>query len=442
MKVVVERSSNRGTSYAINDDGARSVVCTSCEIVLVEDRPVAVFYDSDMKVLKEPSAFMLREMEYDSDNTRDQAISALKLLCSYSAIIGAPIVSFGSEEARGFVRFARGTMGDSVAYSFRGLGRRSEATINSYLRVIRHYVRHLGVPNSPFLDRETKRRCGEDGRIVDFEGYAVSARVPESLMAPPYVSRPEYRALKAAIGEDSSLLNPAMLIVRLEFEHGLRVGEVLGLTLEDLQLEPNQAGGYSYFLVLRDRVCDRPDQHAKSLSFKPRVREDYGSGGYRKRGAGYQKVYIPESLYFAIDEYVEVTRAHFSEEQLSASAADSVGGEWSMEGNQYLFLNTMGRTLTSKVWNKRLRSYFLRAGLHVDEGCRKTNLNHRLRHGFAMMLKKDLKVDDVTAKLLMRHRSVRSIQPYLLPTEEDVHFMYTTVISGIEGLLLGGGEAA
>lgn len=437
MRTVVEVTSSRGTAYAINDGGARFTVRTTCETVEVGGQPVAVFYDAGMNVLREPSVFMLRELGFDGENTREQAVSALKLLCSYCVIIGAHIASFGPEEARGFVRFMRGAMGDSAAWSFRNLTQRSEPTINAYLRVVRHYARCLGVKESPFLDRSIRKRAGEDGRFVEYETYAVSARVPEEATAPPYVSLPEYRALLTAIGEDPSALNPAALIVRLAFEHGERLGEILGTTLEDLQSEVNGAGSYSYFLVLRDRVSDRPDQRAKSLTFKPRAREDYDSPAYRTKNVGYQKVYISSDLYFMISDYIEATRAHFSEDQLAAAAADSVGGKWSMADNQYVFLNTKGRPLSSNLWNKRLRAYFEQAGIPVDEGCRKTNLNHRLRHGFAMVLERDLKVDRLTAKTLMRHKSLRSMQPYLKPTEEDVHHMYTAVIVGLKELLLG-----
>ena len=209
-----------------------------------------------------------------------------------------------------------------------------------------------------------------------------------------------------------------------------------GLTLEDVQSEFSAGRGWSYFLVLRDRVSDRSDQHAKTLPFKPGAREDYGSQAYAQENVGYQKMYVSEDLYFAIADYIEATRAHFSEGQLAAASADSVGGRWSVEANQYVFLNTQGGSLTANLWNKRLRSYFAQAGIHVDEGRRKTNLNHRLRHGFAMMLKRDLGVDDLTAKILMRHRSLRSIQPYLLPSDDDVHRMYADVIAGLKRLLL------
>lgn len=437
MRTVVEVTSGRGTAYAINEGGARFTVRTTCETVEIGGQPVAVFYDAGMNVLRDPSVFMLRVLGYDGENTREQAVSALKLLCSYCVIIGAHIASFGMAEAKGFVRFARGFMGEGVSFSFKGLTRRSETTINAYLRVVRQYVRHLGLTSSPFLDRAVRRRTGENGRVETVEGYAVAARVPEELTAPPYVSRGEYRALKAAIGEDPEALNPAMPIVRLGYEHGLRVGEILGVALEDLQREYRMGAGWDYFIILRDRVSDRADQHAKSLRFKPRTRDDYGSTAYGTRDFGYQKVYISADLYYAIADYVEATRERFSEQQLASAAADSVGGKWSMEGNQYVFLNTKGGRLTADLWNKRLRGYFRQAGIHVDEGRRRTNLNHRLRHGFAMMLKRDLGVDDFTAKILMRHRSLRSIQPYLLPSDEDVRHMYRVVTSGLRELLLG-----
>lgn len=129
MRTVVEKSSNRGTSYAVNDGGSRFTIRTTCETVEVDGRPVAVFYDADMNVLRDPSVFMLRELGFDGENTRGQAESALKLLCSYCAVIGAHVASFGMAEAKGFVRFARGFVGEGVSFSFKNLTRRSETTI-------------------------------------------------------------------------------------------------------------------------------------------------------------------------------------------------------------------------------------------------------------------------------------------------------------------------
>lgn len=439
MRAVAEIANGRATAYEVRNNGVKSIVVTTCETADVNGRSVAVFYDAGMNVLIEPSTFMLRELGFSAENTREQAASALKLLCSYASIIGVPVASFGGEEARGFVRFARGTMGEGASWSFRGLTNRSETTINAYLRTVRHYVRYLGVRDSPFLDKAARRSEGEKGSPGSC-AYAVSARSPEDLKAPPYVSRAEYASLREAIGEDTEDTNPAMLIVRLGFEHGLRIGEILGLTLEDLQVETCADGCRRFFLVLRDRVSDRADQHAKTVLVKPRSREDYGSGSYRTRDVGFQKVYISEDLYFAIDEYVEATRSAFSGKQLAASAADSVGGDWSLEGNQYVFLNSKGRRLTSGLWNKRLRAYFTQAGIRVDQGRRESNLNHRLRHGFAMVIKRDLGVDDLTAKTLMRHRSLKSMQPYLKPTDEDVSRMYAAVIADLKDLLLGEGS--
>ena len=109
-----------------------------------------------------------------------------------------------------------------------------------------------------------------------------------------YISLDEYRRVLDAIG--SSPLGSgdpveARAIVRLMFEHGLRIGEVLGLTLEDLSSSPDRNGLNHYSVVLRNRCSDREWQSAKTL-MPVTDRRQYRSVDYRKLNVGKQVVHI------------------------------------------------------------------------------------------------------------------------------------------------------
>lgn len=293
-------------------------------------------------------------------------------------------------------------------------------------------MKYLGRNDSPFLDRRLVRgpRAAEGYPAKD--AFALHVKPAPDLEAPTAITISEYRTLLDVIGKRDG--DPARPMVRLMFEHGLRIGEVLGLTLEDVTAGASPDGEPRYSLKLRDRVSDKPDQHAKTV-LKVRNRKQYGSADYAKRNVGYQEVFISESAFDDLSAYIEAAHDDGPSEKRDA---DGVSGA---DDNSYVFLNTRGRPLSSNLWNKRLRSLFSEAGIPVDREARKTNLNHRFRHGYAMMLIHELKLDDFAVMTLMRHRSIASTEVYDKPTAEQVHAMQLSVLGPLESALSGeGGE--
>lgn len=170
----------------------------------------------------------------------------------------------------------------------------------------------------------------------------------------------------------------SILIVTLMFTCGLRIGEVLGLTTEDIVKEKDK-----YFLLLRNRLSDMPGQYAKNLTH-PSTAEDYKKSWYHKE-SGCSKVEISKSVYECImtyknnllDKYIELIHSP----DLDADCVD--------EGtltNHYLFMNTAGDRMSSMTWNTVLRSYFDKAQIPRDKDIKSSNLNHRFRHSYAVRL--------------------------------------------------------
>lgn len=432
MKAVVEhRDTHGGSYYTITDSGGeRTVVDITSGTGSYGGEETDILYDADMNILFKPSAYLYDELRHAPESSRTRAVSALKALLSYSQIVGVSPAAFDKTSAEGFIRFLRGYMGEGSFWSFMLLTHRAETTINSYLGVVRDYMRYLEVFKSPFLLTTSKRCRRRSGYTALTEGYVLSARAVESQEVPAYVSFDEYRTLLGAVPEGSA----DRIVERLAFEHGLRIGEILGLTLEDLCQERLRDGSSDYCVKLRDRVSDRKGQRAKSLPFKPKSAEEYGSPSYRERNVGYQLVFISEDLYFEIIDYAE--RAHSalaSKPGYARSAADSVEGR---PENHYLLLNSRGAALSASLWNKRQRAHFRAAGIPVDEGVKRNNLNHRLRHGYAMVLTRDIGLDEFSVRTLMRHKSFASTEVYLKATADDIHKIYKVAIGGLHRRLL------
>lgn len=429
MRKVREITSSAGSSYVVETCGATRKVRVSCRCVNVNRADVYVFYDDDMRILYEPSFLLAEEMRWESDNTKLQAVSAMKLLYSFAGVMGIPPEEFDGPTCNAFLQFCRGTLGDGLSTSFNLETTRSETTIGAYLKSVRRLMKYLGRNDSPFLDRRLVRGPRATGGDPAKEAFVLQAKPAPDLEAPAAITMSEYRTLLDVIGKRDG--DPARPMVRLMFEHGLRIGEVLGLTLEDVIAGASPDGEPRYSLKLRDRMSDGPDQHAKTV-LKVRSANQYGSSDYAKRNVGYQEVFVSESVFDDLSAYIEAAHADACAE---GCRADSVVGEGE---NRYVFLNTRGRRLSSNLWNKRLRTLFSEAGIPLDEGARKTNLNHRFRHGYAMMLIHELRLDDFAVMTLMRHRSVSSTEVYNKPTAEQVHAMQLSIMGPLEAALFGG----
>ena len=436
MIEVIEKRTNEGTRYLVSENG--SVRNVQTRHLIAENEcipPMSVFYDSEWSLLIPPSAYLLEEHQYSPSNTKLIAINALKLLYSFSQILGYPPEDFSRAQCLAFVQFLRGSIGESARYSFKNVTTRSESTISSYLNTVRSFMRYLGKDDSPFLKKKITRNLvsSSDG---EQNAYSLSVRINQPLSAPMDVSIKEYLRLKETIGDKPGM--PDGVIVELMFEYGLRIGEVLGLTFEDMGTKINRKGKKVYFLLLRNRVSDRPDQMARTVTFKPRTREEYSSKGYSKKDIGYQYVEISESTYFKIDEYIQIAHTALSSEKRYLNRADGIA----IDDNHYIFISSRGTPLSANLWGKRLRIHFKNANLPVDEGTRQTNLSHRLRHGYAMTLARTLKADSYSQMVMMRHSSLRSIEPYLLPSDEEIHEMYELVMGSFQRELLSEVENA
>lgn len=217
-----------------------------------------------------------------------------------------------------------------------------------------------------------------------------------------------------------------MVIVSLMYKYGLRIGEVLGLTFEDI--EPSDAYGF-YRLIIRDRLSDKQSQRGKGVMSPSKI-DDYNNPAYNTEGnsLGYQVVVIDSEMEEMIQEYIDESRDDIllnkslkKRENLKIKAsADKVSTIQLLNNeNQYIFLNYQHYTpLTQSGWNYTLRKIFEEVGIVIDKGSKSTNLSHRFRHGFAMNLVRN-KVEIHQLAFKLRHSSLESCKVYYNPDEED-----------------------
>ena len=212
----------------------------------------------------------------------------------------------------------------------------------------------------------------------------------------------------------------AIILFCLMFFYGLRIGECLGLTVEDIVMRKKNYQP-SPTLLLRNRLSDKSFQFSKGL-FHPKSYNDYNGKSYPS-----QKVVLTMNFYEKFTMFVESTIQYYeSKGVLDRSVADSISSSYEKEKvhNHYIFLNKYGKPLSQQAWNRRLKEYFLAAGIPLDIDVKRDNLNHRFRHGCAMYYLhfsvRKMSVELVSA--LLRHKNISTTFQY---TKMDVESRFT-----------------
>ena len=421
-----------------------------------DGRDVILIYSSEM----EPVEDVIRFLNYGGMHGQSQnhvlvAASALRTLCAYLEIYGICLKDMTQKDAVGYLDFLKGIPCAGLIYESHLVTHRKGETINSYLQVVRRYVDYLGYENHVLLQKKTslvRSFSDEDKNFAQGQSYKFKAKAHEKVEVPAYIRLDEFKKILAECEKtDDPLCN--RLICRLMFEHGLRLGEVLGLTIEDITSSADADGLPLYAVELRNRLSDTPAQASKSM-MRVHTPDDYLRPEYKRKNIGYYPIIIGEELAMELLEYINTVHLEdvdktakekgFFERRERYAKADSVpGGNKNIKKNYYIFLNSIGRPLTENLFNKRLRKIFTACGIPVDKGTRQNNCSHRFRHGYAMFLTNTLHLSDFDVKTLMRHKHISTTAVYHKPTAEDIAGMQKTVLTGIRSIIFGekdGGE--
>ena len=407
----------------LDEDGnTTSVRKVSIPLYQVEENGFVTFilYDDHMK----PNAsvyqylnFKLRESPLTS---RSKAAFALRLLFCFLSLSGYKVNRIDEKALRELLFFLRGINTNPDQYSMKT--QRSNNTVNGYLSVYRSYFIYAGI----HCDAIFKSHTVQTEHV--FEGtpssperkkYDNNLKTPSynSDTVPKYIGPSDFKKIFKTIIDAND--KQSRLIVHLMYGYGLRLGEVLGLTTEDIQ-EIRDNGKLVPVLMLRNRMSDEKYQFAKGLPHAIDPRQ-YASRDYR---AATQKIIITYELYEELIELIEEMHSEMMEkypDNYEAGVADIVSVKDKPDTNHYVFLNRYGRVLSDQTWNNTLKKYFEAAEIPIDIDVRDNNLSHRFRHGFAMFHARFSKhpADTLSLQKMMRHKSISSTMVYYNPTPED-----------------------
>lgn len=428
MIIIKEKHSGNEVYYQkiiTSDEGDTSSDIRYRSVTLEKDSVnYYIIYTPLMIIHSNAFSFINIYMSKHADNSKIKAQQALKFLFCFEKILGKELRDFTPADISNLKHFLHGysPKGQVLQLELRTI--RSNQTVNSYLSIYRQYLSFIGIETS-FLQKKIASvivpKTEDDYLSIKAERYKTSEKIPNNpyLEVPMYISVDDFKVIMNIVREKYSLRDE--LIIRLMYQCGLRIGEVLGLTAEDVKMEKID-GTYVPIAYIRNRVSDQTDQNAKTC-MKVYSLKQYSSSDYQTLNYGYQYVVLPQDLYNLIDEYIESVHVAARESVTQStrynqkSFADSVSND--TEENYYIFLNSIGSPLHSHSWNELLRKIFIEAGLPLDSNKREHNLNHRFRHGYAMFNVQYLNCKEIELAERMRHKSILSVYKYYRPTVSD-----------------------
>lgn len=441
MFLIKENESNNisYTQTSITSEGeilnSKIIEYTSANVT-IDNKVYLYIYDSNMIVVSDVFRFINFNMaDTSSPNHIRLALTSLKLLYSYLELFHLKLECLTKDDVKKMILFLKGESIKGVLYDLDLKTKRSNSTINLYLSIYRKYVEYLGFENSILL-KKTQYKVnyildGEQTQIERFKYETSIKSYKNTLTTPKYISINDFRSIINVIRADYTIREEC--IIRLMFECGLRIGEVLGLTNEDIEETDTGAN-----LYIRNRLSDSTDQLAKTC-INISNRDQYLSSSYNTKNYGYQIVTISKPLMDLINDYINEFHIGSTEKFIhnysTTNVADIVTKKYSEDNNFYLFINSIGKPLTVNLWNITLRKIFSKSNINIDKDKRENNLNHRFRHGFAMFLVryKHLKAHEVME--LLRQRNINSVLYYYNPTDEDIIQMKEDITNDIYDLL-------
>lgn len=391
-----------------------------------------IITDINGNLIDDANKYLNKKIGNAKYKKREMAFSALKVFYSFLALkhISNPtyLTNYDVKDLR---LFLEGGKKEGSIWSLDLRVRRDNQTFNHYLNIYRDFLYNMyGFSETTLFDTIKIRDSIGKGFFAHtkketYKQYTENKKVgKKEVSIPRYIRDYEYSRIMLIVERKYSLREKVIII--LMYNYGLRLGEILGLTFEDI--EPTNGGIY-YRLIIRNRVSDKSTQRAKGVMV-PETIDEYKSRSYNTEGngLGYQVVIIDEDMMELIQEYIDESRDDIllskslkkRENLFSKAIADRVDITPILnDENQYIFLNQQHYTPLSQAgWNYVLRKIFYEADISIDKNRRETNLSHRFRHGFAMKLVKQ-GANVFKLQTALRHSNPDSSMAYYNPDDDD-----------------------
>lgn len=480
--ILIKEHDTRKNGYCIyandNSDDFASTLIREVNVTSATHNYYIILYDSNLAPISPAFEFINSKLANKSPNTKIQAASNLKLLYSYLELFNLDIFELEARDVSNLINFLTGYSPEGAVISFNLKTVRNAKTVNSILSLCRSYVKYLEISSSPLLSVDSRKASNyySSGDVMITQTpYEHRSKTRKKARVPKYITPEQFEKIINLIRSEYTPREEC--IIRLMFEGGLRIGEVLGLTAEDLKVEEfTDSRTHKKFssgvVYIRNRLTDETYQCAKGR-IHPKNKRSYKTGMYKD---DVMEAYVSVELIDCINDYINdyhtsdidrrkhikkstenpksnkrsvMSKTKFDDNYSKYVITDIVNPQLyvyddgtSIEENYYVFINSLGKPLNKNTWNDTLREIFNKCNIHVDADRRRNNLNHRFRHGFAMFLVKYKHINALDLMKLMRHRGLSSTMVYYQPTDDDIaklHEDFSKTLEDIIPMICGGG---
>lgn len=325
---------------------------------------------------------------------------ALKLLLIYNLSINKKGFAYDQIETDEMIKFFSGI--DFVGYSgveYKFSLKRNLSTVKDYFSKLITYA-HI---KTPYIN------VSKEPSSIYKHIEEIFATKPRNHLNPvkDYITPEEYNKLYKYAKENS---NPCFsIILKLMYEYGLRINEILGLTIEDIELLSEQKA-----IILRNRSSDNKFQKAKVfIQYEIPIKGDLSKE-------------LSEHIKFVLQcvksgNYLGNIIADIYE-WLTASKNDK---------NYYIMLdisaNKKLRLLSLNTWNRFLKEAFNTNSIAYDYTL-ENSLSKVIRNGFGVYhaVYADPPVDPEELRLMMRLSKVSLVNKYyqVKPVEANVKYEF------------------
>ena len=213
-----------------------------------------LLYNDSMQLIEDAYFYLNHYMGLNPFTTRKKNAYALRYLYCFLDLSGSDIRSVTITELKELIKFLRGLTSspdnpNSNTY-------RTSSTINEYLSVYRNYFKALNIKSEALFDSKSiviRNEAGDISTTQTRTKYINNVRMPgySGAQIPMYISPEEFQRIYTIVLNHNDI--QSAIIIHIMYGYGLRLGEVLGLTIEDLQ-EIVENGILYPVLILRNRM--------------------------------------------------------------------------------------------------------------------------------------------------------------------------------------------
>ena len=418
----VKMGNERKFIVALHDSDGNLISSRECwasiKKVQIEKKNYYLLFDYEGHNIEEVFKYINFHMEGAADNYKYTLTKLLKQLYEFSFILNKSLRFFAHSDFLKLSEFLAGGK-ESTDLTMSTSNFKSQEIIIKCLSCYKQFLRFNRYDNWKQVDSQIAK--------------ASVLNRQNNTECPKFISQADMKRIHAYVINDNLIDEETRLkydaLYRLLYSTGLRIGEALGLTLQDLKTSYVD-GDYIYYLIIRNRLSDNKNQKAKTC-MNIASENDYLNPSYSIRGFGFQTVGVPKSVYLDILKYFDAVSFRTHRERKKMPFADDA--EHSHEDNFYIFQNRYKTTpLSVDVLRKYTRQMFIKLGIPVDDNIRSSNLLHRFRHGFCMYLLYVADMPAAKAITFTRHTSIEGLAPYINPTEEMIIDILEEATEGID----------